>query len=116
LRITVAFLLWLAAPAMAQCVEPPAPAMVDGNAASEDQMRNLLTDVRGFITQSEIFQACVTQELTDARAQAATEGHPLDPTVEANAKARIAASQKAQDRVSQASNATLGAYKLAHAR
>lgn len=116
MRIVLAFLLCLAAPAFAQCVEPQAPAVVNGNAASEDQMRNLLSDARGFITQSEMYQACVNQELVDARAQAMTEGHPLDPAIEASAKARIAASQKAQDRVGQASNMALAAYKNAHPR
>jgi len=110
----LAFLSCLAAPALAQCVEPPPPAAVDGAAASEDQMRNLLSDARGFISQAEIFQDCVNQELTDARAQAAAEGHPLDPAIEMADKARIAASQKAQDRVGQASNMALTAYKNAH--
>lgn len=99
---------------MAQCVEPQPPAPVDGGAATEDQMRTAMADARGFISQSEIFQACVNQELSDARAQAAAEGHPLDPAVEAAARTRIAASQKAQDKVGMASNASLTAYKNAH--
>jgi hypothetical protein len=107
-------MLCLAAPALAECVEPQLPPVVQGAAASENQMRNLMSDARGFITQSEMFQACVNQELDDMRAQAMTEGHPLDPAVEMTAKARIAASQKAQDRVGQASNMALTAYKNAH--
>lgn len=112
----IAFLLCLAAPAFAQCVEPQPPAIVDGNAASEDQMRGALADARSFITQSEMYQACVNQELADARTQAAAEGHPLDPAIEVSAKARIAASQKAQDKVGLASNTALTAYKNTHSR
>jgi hypothetical protein len=116
LRIVLPFLLCLAAPALAQCVEPQPPAAIDGSAATEDQMRNTMTDARGFITQSEMFQACLNQELADARDQAAMEGHPLDPAVETSIKAQIAASRKAQDQVGQAGNMALTAYKNAHPR
>ena len=116
MRILVAILLSFAAPALAQCVEPPQPPLINGTLASENQMRAVMSDARTFITQSEMFQACITQELNDARAQAATEGHPLDPAIEMAAKARLAASQKAQDRVGQASNMALTAYKNAHAQ
>lgn len=116
MRIVLTFLLCLAAPAMAQCVEPQPPVPVDGNAATENQMRNTLSDARSFITQSEMFQSCLNQELADARTQAAAEGHPLDPAIEVSARARIAASRKAQDQVGQASNMALTAYKNAHSR
>lgn len=78
-------------------------------------MRAALAGARGFIAQEGMFQDCVNQELEAARAQALIDGHPLDPAVEAAAKARIAASQKAQDKVGIASNAALTAYKQAHA-
>lgn len=112
----LAVLLCLAAPAFAQCVEPPAPAPLDGNAATEDQMRNALADARSFIAQSGMFQDCLNQELAADRTQAAAEGHPLDPALEASLKARIAASQKAQDKVGLTSNMALTAYKNAHPR
>lgn len=115
MRFLLALLLTASAPALAQCVEPPAPPPLDGAAASEDQMRAAMADARSFIAQEGVFQDCVSQELTAARIQAAAENHPLDPAIEAGARARIAASQKAQDRVGMTSNAALTAYKNAHA-
>lgn len=115
MRLLITLFLCLAAPAWAQCVESQMPAFVDGNAASADQMRAALADARAFIAQSGIYQDCVRQDLALARAQAAAEGKTVDPAAEVAAKARIAASQQAQDRVGQASNAALTTYKMVHA-
>lgn len=112
----MALLLAFSAPALAQCVEPQPPMPVDGGAATEDQIRAALANARSFIAQEGLFQDCVNQELEAARAQALIDGHPLDPAIEGDAKSRIVASQKAQDRVGMSSNAALTAYKNAHSQ
>ena len=114
--IVIAALLACATPALAQeaCVEPAAPAPISGTAVTGDQLRAAMADARGFITQSNIFQECLHHELEAARTQAGTEGHPLDPVLETSVKTRIAASQQAQDKVSQTVNTALTTYKQVH--
>lgn len=114
--IVIAALLVCASPALAQenCVEPVAPAPISGTAVTGDQLRAAMSDARGFITQSNIYQECLHHQLDAARTQAGTEGHPLDPAMEASVKTRIAASQQAQDKVSQTVNTALTTYKQAH--
>lgn len=105
-------------PAWAQdsaCVEPIAPPPVSGANVSSDRLRAALDDARSFITQSNLYQDCLSRELEAARIRASSEGHALDPAVEAAVKGQIAASQKAQERVSQTVNTALSTYKQAHA-
>ena len=47
--------------------------------------------------------------------QAVATGQPFEPGVEASARDRIAASEKAQDKVGDAINGSVSAYKLVHA-
>ncbi|HEY0265571.1 MAG TPA: hypothetical protein VGC16_02395 [Rhizomicrobium sp.] len=99
-------------PAVAQsaCIEPVAPAPVDGGTVTADQLRTANADVRNFISQSNDYQACLASELEAAKAG----GQPVDPAQEADTRARIAASQKAQERVGMAINAAVSKYKMAH--
>lgn len=106
-----------AAPAMAQgtaCVEPTPPVPVDGAAATADQLRAAMADARNFMAQSDIYQNCLQAEVEAAKTQAAADGRPVDPAIEADAKAAIAASQKAKEKVGLAVNSSLTAYKQAH--
>jgi hypothetical protein len=115
--LLVACPAWLSGPALAQsvCTEPVPPAPVDGAVTTADQLRAANADARTFISQSGVYQACLTSEVEAAKTRAAAEGTPLDPAIEADAKARVAASERAQDKVGMAINTAMTNYKLAHA-
>ena len=94
---------------MAQCVAPVAPAPLDGATATEEQLRNAMAQAREFIAQSDVYQACITAEV-----EATDLSHTSLKAVEANAGARIAANQALKEKVGQAANNAMQAYKLAH--
>ncbi len=87
---------------------------VDGSAVTADQLRAAMADARNFIAQSDIYQACLTNEVDAARTQAAADGRPFDPAIDADAKASIAASQKAKDKVSADISTAVTTYKQTH--
>lgn len=102
------------AEAQTVCAEPVMPMPVNGAAATADQMRAAMADARNFIAQSGVYQDCLSREVDAAKDQAVASGQALDPVVESNAKTRLEASRKAQERVDiEASNA-MAAYKNAH--
>jgi hypothetical protein len=96
------------------CVEPPTPAPVDGATLSEDQMRAAAGLARGFIAQSDVYQACLADALDAAKAQAVSEGKPRDTAVEAAIVAKAAANQKLKEKVGAEINAAIGLYKKTH--
>ena len=115
--LLVACPAWLSAPALAQsaCTEPVPPPPVDGALTTADQLRAANADARAFISEASVYQACLSAEVDAARTRAAADGIPLDPAIEADAKTRIAASQRAQEKVGMSINAAMTNYKLAHA-
>jgi hypothetical protein len=96
------------------CVEPPMPLPVDGAALSADQMRAAMADARNFIAQSGLYQECLTNEVEAAKTQAAAASQPFDPAIETGARAKVEASQKAQEKAGAAANGAMAAYKNAH--
>lgn len=107
----------LCGPALAQsvCTEPVPPPPVDGAVTTADQLRAANADARAFISEASVYQACLSAEVEAARTRATAEGMPPDPAIEADAKTRIAASQRAQEKVGMSINAAMTNYKLAHA-
>jgi hypothetical protein len=114
--LLIAVLLLGARPVMAQslCPEPVMPIPLDGAAATADQMRAAMADARNFIAQSGVYQNCLMKEVEDAKAQAAAAGQAFEPSLEANARARMDASEKAQERVGLTVDKAMAAYKNAH--
>ncbi|HEU0096680.1 MAG TPA: hypothetical protein VFQ52_09505 [Rhizomicrobium sp.] len=115
--LLVACSVWLCGPALAQsaCTEPAPPPPVDGAVTTADQLRAANAEARAFISESGVYQACLSSEVEAAKTRATAEGMPLDPAIEADAKARIAASQRAQEKIGLAINSAMTSYKLAHA-
>jgi hypothetical protein len=115
--LLVACPAWFSGPALAQsaCMEPVPPQPVDGAVTTADQLRTANADARAFISESSVYQACLSGEVEAAKTRAAAEGMPMDPAIEADAKARIAASARAQDKVGMSINTAMTNYKLAHA-
>jgi len=114
--LLIAVLLLGVRPAMGQglCTEPVMPVPLDGAAATADQMRAAMADARGFIAQSGVFQDCLAKEVEDAKSQAASSGQAFEPSIEANARARMDANKKQQERVGATLDNAMLAYKNAH--
>jgi hypothetical protein len=93
------------------CVEPPAPAPVDGAQVNEEQMRAAMAAARNFIAQSDVYQACLASTVDAAKTQATADGKPLDPAVESTAKAKADANQKLKERVGVEINTAISVYK-----
>ena len=115
--LLVACPAWLASPALAQsaCLEPVPPPPVDGAVTTADQLRAANADARAFISEASVYQACLNGEVEAARTRATADGMPVDPALEADTKVRIAASERAQEKVGMAINAAMTNYELAHA-
>ena len=114
--LLIAVLLLGAQPALGlgPCTEPVMPVPLDGAAATADQMRAALADARGFIAQSGVYQDCLAKDVEDAKSQAAAAGQAFEPSIEANARARMDINKKQQERVGATLDSAMLAYKNAH--
>jgi len=119
IAMTTIFLFGMAAPALADsssCYEPIAPAAVDGNTATEDQLKSALKDVKSFIQASDDYQTCLLSDLASQKKKAAQskDKTPLDPSVEADVNNRIKNNQAEKEKVGAEFNAGVQAYKAKH--
>jgi tetratricopeptide (TPR) repeat protein len=98
------------------CHEPPAPGDVDGTTASQQQMKDAIQNFQLFQTASDAYQRCLVSDLKAQQAAAASANPPAtpDPSVTADANARINANQQLKERVGQSLNAAIAAYKAIH--
>jgi hypothetical protein len=122
-RISLAsvFVLAMAAPALADassCYEPIAPAAIDGNTATEAQMKASLSDVKDFIKSSDDYQTCLLSDLQQQKREASRQKdkdkQKLDPSIEADVNARIAKNQKLKEQVGGEYNTAAQAFKAKH--
>ena len=111
-----ALLLAGAMPAFAEdsCAVPPAPAMVDGNTASRDQMAAGIAAVKAYITASDVYQACIIDYLAAQKAQADKDKKPMDPALSRAEDDKITANQNNKQAAGDAINLSIGTYKKAH--
>jgi hypothetical protein len=119
LSLASGIVLALAAPALADansCYEPIAPAAIDGNNATEGQLKSSLADVREFIKQSDEYQLCLISDLQQQKREAARskDKKPLDPSIETDVNARIAKNQKLKEQVGTEYNNAVHAYQAKH--
>jgi hypothetical protein len=111
------FLVLSMAPAMASsCIEPIAPAAVDGTRASEQQMKDAIADFKQFQGASDDYQSCLIADLQNQKTAAAKakDPKPLDPSIEQGVEAKIDANQKLKEKVGGELNGSIQAYKTAH--
>lgn len=112
-------LVLAATPALAgfnDCSEPYAPAALDGNTASEEQMKHALSDVKDFIKWSDDYQLCVNSQLIEMKKAAAKskDHQPLDPGYQTEAEARIHKNQVLKERVAKEFNDAATIYNTKH--
>lgn len=119
LSLASVMVLAMAVPAFADassCYEPIAPAAVDGNTATEAQLKSSLSDVKDFIKASDDYQTCLLSDLQEQKRQAARskDKKPLDPSIEADVKARVDKNQKLKEQVGAEYNNAAKAYQAKH--
>lgn len=116
------FLMVSAVPAFAQfsgCVNPIAPAAIDGSKATEQQMKDARDDVMNFQKASDDYQQCLNGVVNQAKTEATKhagekDAKPFDPNIEKAADARSNANQKMKEKVVAEFNAAVQGYKTAH--
>jgi hypothetical protein len=109
----------MAAPALADsssCYEPYAPAAIDGSTATEAQLKSTLAEVKDFIKASDDYQTCLLSDLQEQKRKASQskDKTPLDPSIEADVKARVAKNQALKEQVGGEYNTAVQAYKAKH--
>jgi hypothetical protein len=119
LGLAVAALMLSAAPALAQSScggDPIAPAAIDGNKATEQQMKDAHDDVVNFMKTSDDYQTCLNDDLTHQKQAAAKakDPKPLDPAIVQAVGAKVDANQRAKEAVGAEYNAAVHAYKAVH--
>ena len=111
------FVLATAVPALAaNCNDPIPPTVVDGTKATEQQMKDAISDFKNFQSASDDYQACLLADLKaqkDAAAKA-KDPKPLDPAIELGVNAKIQANQSEKEKLGGELNAQIIAYKQAH--
>jgi hypothetical protein len=105
-----------AMPAFAEdaCPVPPAPVAVDGATAARDQLVAGIAAVKGYMTASDTYQACIADYLKVQQAAAAKDKKPVDPALIQMEGDKVTANQNSKQAVGDAINVSIGAYKKAH--
>jgi hypothetical protein len=116
LALSAVALALLTAPASAQnsCVQPYAPRIPNGTAATKDQMLTAQNEVKTFIRDSDAYQECILRDVRGQREAARRDQKTLDPSIEEAAMRRINTNQREKERVGAEYNATVKAYSDAH--
>jgi hypothetical protein len=114
--ITAALLAVGAVPAFAQdtCPVPPLPAVVDGAAASLDQMKAAHAAVNAYMSASDTYQNCIGDFVTAAKEDAAKNKKPADAAMIQAELAKVDANQNNKQMVGDKYNSAVGDYKKAH--
>jgi hypothetical protein len=101
------------APAAAQstCVEPVAPAAVDGNSVTQPQLVAAIASVKDFQAKSDTYQQCLSDNLDAQKAAAIKNNTTFDPTLQQVMLAKIAANQQAKEQVVKDINTAVVAFK-----
>jgi hypothetical protein len=117
LALAAALTIGMAAPALADssvCQEPIAPAAVDGNTATKDQIHAALLDVKTFLKQSDDYQECLYRDLKDQQDAAKKDKKELDPSIAAGVDAKVKANQALKEKVGAEFNAAAQAFNAKH--
>lgn len=114
--IFTGLLLLGAVPAYAQgdCVDPVAPAAIDGSTATKEQMQAAHGDVMNFLKSSDDYQDCLDATYKEQKEKALKDKKPLDPQIGQQVDNEITANQQMKEKVGAEYNAAVAAYKVKH--
>jgi len=96
------------------CQAPPVPPPIDGATATRDQVVAAVNAAKSYIAASDAYQQCIGDYIAAQKADAAKNKVPFDPAIEQAESAKVDANQASKQRVGDAVNAAVGAYKKAH--
>lgn len=97
------------------CVEPIAPASVNGATATEQELKDAITNFQAFQLASDDYQNCMIAESKAPQEAAKAEYRkPLNPGVVQAVSARIDANQRLKERVGGELNAAILQYRMKH--
>ena len=96
------------------CSEPPAPAAVDGTAATREQMTDAVRAVQAYMAASDQYQQCISDYVDAQDAQADKDKKPHDRTMTQTEADKVAANQDRKQKIGDAINAAIATYKRLH--
>jgi hypothetical protein len=113
--LVAALLMGTAAPALAQtaCTAPTAPTAIDGSHATKDQMVAYHTAVTSYISQSDVYQKCLQDDIDAQTAAAKKNNTAYDPKPDTQAAAD---NQKSKQDQADKYKDVLAAYKAQPAK
>jgi hypothetical protein len=108
----------LAAPAWAQdqCVTPKAPPIPDGARATQAQITTAQNELKVFAAASDIFQACLAQEVGRQKDLAKQTNVEFDPIIQAALQTKSEAQRRDAERLAVAWGASVEAFNQAQQR
>jgi len=96
--------------AQSNCIEPYAPVIPDGAAASEEQFVTVRDQVTQFLDDSKAYQSCLTVYLRQAEDEARRDNKQVDQRLRNTLVSRFNASQDRQAQVGEAFNTQVRAF------
>ena len=96
------------------CQAPPVPASVDGATVSREQLVAAIAAVKTYISASDTYQACIADYLAAQKTQAEKDKKPVDPAIIQAEGDKVTANQNNKQKIGDAINVSIGAYKKAH--
>lgn len=98
------------------CQNPVVPAAVDGATATTDAMRAAIKNVNDYQASVEKYKQCVSDYVTAQNAAADKEKKPHDATMIQVEGDKVTAADAAKQKAVDGINASIAAYKAAHAK
>ncbi|HWY62360.1 MAG TPA: hypothetical protein VNW15_10715 [Rhizomicrobium sp.] len=96
------------------CQAPPVPASVDGATVAREQLVAAIAAVKTYIAASDTYQACIADYLAAQKVQADKDKKPVDPAIIQAEGDKVTANQNNKQKIGDAINVSIGAYKKAH--
>ena len=96
------------------CAAPPVPVAVDGSTVARDQLVAAIAAVKAYMTASDTYQACIADYLAAQKVDADKNKKPVDPAIIQAEGDKVTANQSNKQKIGDAINVSIGAYKKAH--
>jgi hypothetical protein len=116
--LAVVLLATCAAPAFADdsCKSPVMPASVDGATATTDAMRAAIKSVNDYQASIETYKQCLADYVTAQNSQADKDKKPHDAVMVQTEGDKVTAADASKQKAVDGINASIAAYKAAHAK
>lgn len=96
------------------CTAPPVPVAVDGATVAREQLVAAIAAVKTYMTASDTYQACIADYLAAQKVQAEKDKKPVDAAIIQAEGDKVTANQNNKQKIGDAINVSIGAFKKAH--